>query len=294
MKLASSIIVSLLTASHHVGAFSVVRSNTATTTSINKSRISTSLNDKIFFADEKEETTSATSSSSSSKKKKKKNDTEKDTEKDTKSKPTKLNAKDDKEEKKEEKEEEKEEEIASMTGGATSSMSGSIYDKLGFEEDNIAIGIDPDDVLEWIGNRDDIIKRFVKDNDGKLNEERAGKEADKFMMDSEMVNTLIMYERKKAAGELNTDGPAFDWFTVLVGGYLVYVVGSTVKRSLDKQNIDIDIDEDVTGAAVDAVQGAVDAVSTSVDIVQNTVLDAVHTTVPDVIQTTIDIASSAL
>ena len=107
-----------------------------------------------------------------------------------------------------------------------------------------------------------------------------------------MVNTLIMYERKKAAGELNTEGPAFDWFTVLVGGYLVYVVGSTVKRSLDKQNIDID--EDATGAAIDAVQGAVDAVSTSVDIVQNTLLDAVHTTVPDVIQTTIDIASSAL
>lgn len=264
MKLASSIIVSTLTASHHVGAFSVVRSNTAIT-SINKNRISTSLRDKIFFADEKEVT------STSSKK-------------DT-SKTTQLNAKDDKEE-------EKEEEIASMTGGAASSMSGSIYDKLGFEEDNIGIGIDPDDVLEWIGNRDDIIKRFVKDNDGKLNEEKAGKEADKFMMDSEMVNTLIMYERKKAAGELNTEGPAFDWFTVLVGGYLVYVVGSTVKRSLDKQNIDID--EDATGAAIDAVQGAVDAVSTSVDIVQNTLLDAVHTTVPDVIQTTIDIASSAL
>lgn len=270
MKLASSIIVSTLTASHHVGAFSVVRSNTAIT-SINKNRISTSLRDKIFFADEKE-VTSATSS-------------KKDTKKDKKSKTTQLNAKDDKEE-------EKEEEIASMTGGAASSMSGSIYDKLGFEEDNIGIGIDPDDVLEWIGNRDDIIKRFVKDNDGKLNEEKAGKEADKFMMDSEMVNTLIMYERKKAAGELNTEGPAFDWFTVLVGGYLVYVVGSTVKRSLDKQNIDID--EDATGAAIDAVQGAVDAVSTSVDIVQNTLLDAVHTTVPDVIQTTIDIASSAL
>ena len=119
MKLASSIIVSTLTASHHVGAFSVVRSNTAIT-SINKNRISTSLRDKIFFADEKE-VTSTTSS-------------KKDT-----SKTTQLNAKDDKEE-------EKEEEIASMTGGAASSMSGSIYDKLGFEEDNIGIGIDPDDV----------------------------------------------------------------------------------------------------------------------------------------------------
>ena len=46
-------------------------------------------------------------------------------------------------------ENEDEDELQSMAGSKESdvaSMSGTIYDKIGFEEDKIAIGIDPDDV----------------------------------------------------------------------------------------------------------------------------------------------------
>ena len=44
--------------------------------------------------------------------------------------------------------------IELMTGSSglsVESMSGSIYDKLGFKEEQIAMGIEAGDVLEWIG-----------------------------------------------------------------------------------------------------------------------------------------------
>ncbi len=143
-------------------------------------------------------------------------------------------------------------------------------------------------------SRDDIIARFQKDNEG-LDEERAAKEADKFMMDSEMVNMLIAYEDKKARGELVPDGPQFDWFTILVGGYLTFVIGSTIKRSFDRKAALIDGgDVDVTVGGAASVQGAVEAVQGAVDVAQNTLLDSIQSTVPDVIQSTIDIASTSM
>lgn len=155
--------------------------------------------------------------------------------------------------------------------------------------------------MEWIGNRDDIIARFQKDNEG-LKDEQAQVEADRFMMDSEMVNKLIRYEQMKANGEISPDlGPSFDWFTILVGAYLVYVVSSIVKKSLDNRNALPPVDGagaaadavDV-GGAVDAVQNAVEAVSPAVDIAQNTVVESVHGAVSDVVQTTFEIAQGLL
>lgn len=142
-----------------------------------------------------------------------------------------------------------------------------------------------------------MILRFRKDNEG-LEDAQAQKEVDKFMMDSEMVNKLIRYEQMKADGEIVTDvGPQFDWFTVLVGVYLVYVVTSIVKKSLDNRNAIVDGGVDaggVDGSTVDAVQGAIEAVQSSVDVAQNTLLESVHSTVPDFVQTTLEIAQSVL
>lgn len=73
----------------------------------------------------------------------------------------------------------------------------SIYDRIGFEEDKIAIGIDENELLQWLGNREDLIKRFMEDNKG-FDRERAETEVDKFVMDSEMVNAFIQYEKKKS------------------------------------------------------------------------------------------------
>lgn len=122
-----------------------------------------------------------------------------------------------------------------------------------------------------------MIERFKKDNNG-MDDERAQKEVDKFMMDAEMVNALVTYEQKKSRGEIEVefDTPQFDLFTLFISGYLVYVVGSIVKRTIDRQNAAALLNDDATGQAADAVQGAIDAVQVTADVIQNTALDVVQ------------------
>lgn len=117
-----------------------------------------------------------------------------------------------------------------------------------------------------------MIKRFKNDNNG-LDDERAQKEVDKFMMDAEMVNTLIVYEQKKSRGELEPEETnQIDFFQLFISGYLVYVVGSIIKRQIDRQTTTGALLDGVDG---DAIQGAVDAVQTSTDVIQ-TSLDVVQ------------------
>lgn len=284
----SSIILSTLSVSH-VGAFSVIRPAT-TTRSISTSTLKAA----PFFADETE---NKDKNNKKEVKKEEKKEAKKEAKKEVK-----------KEVKKDDNEEDEDDSMVSMSGTKETNanlMSGSIYDQIGFEEEQIALGIKPELVLEWIGNRDDMIERFKKDNEDnkEMTDERAEKEVDKFMMDSEMVNMLINYEQKKAAGELEPDPFAFDWFTVLVGGYLVFVVGSTIKKAIDGPQGVADVGEIVDGVVTvpdavagseAAVQSVVDAVQVSLDAVQSTLLDSVSGAVPDVIQSTIEIASSAM
>lgn len=72
-----------------------------------------------------------------------------------------------------------------------------VYGRLGIEEDEIAIGIDANEVFQWLGTRDDIIAKFMRDNK-KMELEQADAEIKRFMMDAEMVNAFIAYEKKKA------------------------------------------------------------------------------------------------
>jgi len=77
------------------------------------------------------------------------------------------------------------------------SVTGTIYGKLGVDEEKIALGIDPNEVLQWLGSKDDIVAKFMRDNKN-MKEEKAVEEVEKFMMDAEMVNSFIAYEKKKA------------------------------------------------------------------------------------------------
>lgn len=79
---------------------------------------------------------------------------------------------------------------------STSIDSSSEYGRIGFTEEKVAMGIDAVEVLQWLGTRDDLIARFIKDNKG-MEQEQAESEVDKFMMDAEMVNRFISYEKKK-------------------------------------------------------------------------------------------------
>lgn len=70
-----------------------------------------------------------------------------------------------------------------------------IYEELGFKEDQIAMGLNPQDVLSFLGTREDIIAKFLADNDNKFNRTMAEQEVDKFLMDYEMVSKSIAYKK---------------------------------------------------------------------------------------------------
>lgn len=57
----------------------------------------------------------------------------------------------------------------------------SIYDKIGFSEENVALGIDPEEVYEYLGGREELITKFMSDVP-KFDRDRATLEVDKFMM----------------------------------------------------------------------------------------------------------------
>merc|ERR1711862_913792 len=75
-------------------------------------------------------------------------------------------------------------------------MGTTVYDKLGFSEDEIAIGVDPEEVLEWLGTKEQLTAKFLKDNP-QFDDERVSTEISRFMLDAEMVDKYIQFERRK-------------------------------------------------------------------------------------------------
>jgi hypothetical protein len=72
----------------------------------------------------------------------------------------------------------------------------SAYDRIGVTKEELAIGVDATEFLQWIGSKQELADKFVRDNKG-MTEERALSEVSKFMMDAEMVNAYIKFERDK-------------------------------------------------------------------------------------------------
>lgn len=144
-----------------------------------------------------------------------------------------------------------------------------IYGRLKIKEDEIAIGIDPTEVLQWLGNRDDIIGKFMKDNKN-MEMDQAEAEIKRFMMDAEMVNAFIAYEKKKAdpnfvrdSVEENLSDPATlstyaIWITGGVGfAYLKNRVIEPKFASGEWEEIKISLPQFDFGKASDSVAEAV-------------------------------------
>jgi hypothetical protein len=88
---------------------------------------------------------------------------------------------------------------ATLTADELNGMSKSEQVKLilGVEdEDKIALGIDADEILEFIGTRDDLISKFQTDLP-KLTPAEVATEVDKFLMDGEMLDVYIKYTQRK-------------------------------------------------------------------------------------------------
>jgi hypothetical protein len=104
----------------------------------------------------------------------------------------------------------------------------SIYDKIGFAKDNVAMGIDAEEVFDYLGGREELITKFQKDCPH-FDTARASLEVDKFMMDAEMVNAVIAYQKRRrkaiAAGSDLPSEPAkldpvqeYGTYALFIGG----------------------------------------------------------------------------
>jgi len=165
----------------------------------------------------------------------------------------------------------------------------SIYERVGFTEENIAIGIDPEEVLMWLGTRDQLIQKFVSDNP-KFDEEKATEEVDRFMMDGEMVSKYIEFEKKKAdpsnikdEAEATLSDPK-TWATY--AAWIIGGAGFAAAKNLyiepkyasgEWEEIKITLPEpfwlqkgaEEVASSTEAVQTTLDAVQTTVDAVVN-------------------------
>lgn len=82
-----------------------------------------------------------------------------------------------------------------IVGGSAITISDP-YERIGVSKDELAIGVDATEFLQWIGSKQELTDKFVRDNKG-MSEENALEEVSKFMMDAEMVNAYIKFERDK-------------------------------------------------------------------------------------------------
>jgi trehalose-6-phosphate synthase len=70
-----------------------------------------------------------------------------------------------------------------------------VYDELGFKEEQIALGINPEEVLQWLGTREDIITQLIEDNGNKIDRTKAELEVDKLLLDYEVVSKFMAYKK---------------------------------------------------------------------------------------------------
>eukprot|EP00571_Detonula_confervacea_P011584 CAMPEP_0172306982 /NCGR_PEP_ID=MMETSP1058-20130122/7932_1 /TAXON_ID=83371 /ORGANISM="Detonula confervacea, Strain CCMP 353" /LENGTH=200 /DNA_ID=CAMNT_0013019037 /DNA_START=151 /DNA_END=753 /DNA_ORIENTATION=+ len=86
---------------------------------------------------------------------------------------------------------------ATLTADELSTMDKDAQLKvLGVEEEKLALGIDVDEILEFIGTRDDLVEKFQTDIP-KFSPSEIETEVDKFLMDGEQLDLYIKYSQRK-------------------------------------------------------------------------------------------------
>uniref|UniRef100_A0A7S0GMM2 PS II complex 12 kDa extrinsic protein n=1 Tax=Proboscia inermis TaxID=420281 RepID=A0A7S0GMM2_9STRA len=174
-------------------------------------------------------------------------------------------------------------------GAPSIGIDSSIYERIGFAEDEVALGIEPKDVLQWLGTREDMTAKVLKDNRS-FDEDRAADEVTKLMMDAEMVNSFIAYEKKKAdpnfikeiRDETLSDPRVIAQYIAWIGGGVgfAYFRNKVIEpkfASGEWQPIKIKLPfQDMPGDAVDMSDAAV-----SVSQVIHSVSDSIPTDITD-------------
>ena len=80
--------------------------------------------------------------------------------------------------------------------------SSNAYERMGITEDQLAIGVDASEFLQWIGTKNDLVEKFKRDNKA-FDDTRATEEVEKFLLDAEMVNAYIKFEKDKIVNPPN-------------------------------------------------------------------------------------------
>ncbi|KAL3939871.1 MAG: hypothetical protein SGBAC_005475 [Bacillariaceae sp.] len=93
--------------------------------------------------------------------------------------------------------------------------------RIGITPEELAIGVNEADFLKYAGTKDELIARFKEDNPS-FDDERATTEVTRFMMDAEMVNSFIRFQKDppdiSEADEENLLLTAGTYGAFLIGG----------------------------------------------------------------------------
>ena len=134
---------------------------------------------------------------------------------------------------------------ATITRDELSTMSkAEQYHLFGVESENqLALGIDVDDVLEYIGTKSDILTKFSTDLPH-LATTNIEQEVNKFLLDGEMLDVMIKYEQRKredpswdpssqyySSSKGNNESP-INTVINFVAQYGVYVVGAILVKDV--------------------------------------------------------------
>mmetsp|Transcript_115509 Transcript_115509/g.331537 ORF Transcript_115509/g.331537 Transcript_115509/m.331537 type:complete len:226 (+) Transcript_115509:109-786(+) len=113
------------------------------------------------------------------------------------------------------------------------------YERIGITEEELAIGIDATEFLQWIGSKEELVQKFQRDNKG-MDEARANAEVSKFMMDAEMVNAYIKFERDKVENppDLKAQAQANLSDPVILGTYAAWLIGGASFGYIRKEIIE--------------------------------------------------------
>ncbi|GAX18982.1 hypothetical protein FisN_8Hh203 [Fistulifera solaris] len=70
------------------------------------------------------------------------------------------------------------------------------FETIGIEQEQLAIGIDPREFLNYIGTKQDLLQKTMNDIPS-FDEERAKKEVEKFLLDKEAVGMYIQFQKMR-------------------------------------------------------------------------------------------------
>lgn len=111
------------------------------------------------------------------------------------------------------------------------------FKKLGVEEEKLALGIDPDEVLQFIGTREDLTNKFQTDLPN-LSGDKLEAEVDKFLMDGEMLDMMIKYSERKIEDPnwepqyAEQDNSPMAQVMNFASQYAIYIVGGILAKDI--------------------------------------------------------------